>query len=73
MGNTFGPNGLSNRFQPTGFVVKVPQIVVHEGDEPDALADLCDTDVLAGKDVAQIHLLAFEAIRPQCVTVIVWS
>jgi hypothetical protein len=34
---------------------------VHEGDEPDALADLGDADVLAGTHVAEIHLPAFEA------------
>ena len=29
---------------------------MHEGDEPDALADLGDADVLPGKHVAEIHL-----------------
>jgi hypothetical protein len=39
MGNTVGPNGILDRFQPTRLVVKVSQVVVHEGDEPDALVD----------------------------------
>jgi hypothetical protein len=34
---------------------------VHEGDEPEALAHLCDADLLPGKDVAEIDLLALKA------------
>jgi hypothetical protein len=34
---------------------------VHEGDEPDALADLGHPDVLSRKDVTQIHLPSLEA------------
>jgi hypothetical protein len=34
---------------------------VHEGDEPNALADLRHADVLPGEDVAQIHLPSLEA------------
>jgi hypothetical protein len=33
---------------------------VHEGDEPDALVDLFDSDHLAGEDLAE-HRLAAEA------------
>ena len=61
MGNTFGPNGFVDRFEPARLVVEVAQIVVHEGDEPDALADLRHADVLSGKDVAEIDLPAVEA------------
>jgi hypothetical protein len=34
---------------------------LHEGDEPNALADLRDADILAGEGVAQIHLSPVEA------------
>ena len=34
---------------------------MHEGDEPDALADLRDADFLSGKDVTQVDLLGLEA------------
>ena len=34
---------------------------MHEGDEPNALADLRHADVLPGEDVAQIHLPSLEA------------
>ena len=33
---------------------------MHEADEPNAILDLFDSDHLAGKDVAQIDLAAFE-------------
>ena len=35
-----------NPFQPTRVVVEIPQIVLHEGHEPDALVDLRHTDAL---------------------------
>ena len=41
---------------------------MHEGDEPDALADLRDADVLAGEGVTEIHLVPLKQIPPQCVT-----
>jgi hypothetical protein len=34
---------------------------VHEGDEPDALVDLFDSDHLAGEDLAQVDLAGVEA------------
>ena len=40
----------------TGLIVEVAQVVVLEGHEPDALLDLPDADLLAGEDLAQIHL-----------------
>ena len=46
IGNTFGPNGLLIGSSLAGLVVEIAQIVVHEGDEPDPLTDLCDPDVL---------------------------
>ena len=38
MGNTIGPNGFSNRLQPARLIVEAAQVVLHEGDEPDAHA-----------------------------------
>ena len=58
MGNTFGPNGILDRLEPTRLIVEVAQIVLHEGDEPDALAHLRHADVLPGKHLAQIDLPA---------------
>ena len=34
-------------FEPAGLVIKVAEIVFHEADEPDLVADLIDTDLLA--------------------------
>jgi len=47
MGNTFDPNGFSIGSSRHISSSKYPQIVLHEGDEPDALADLCHADGLA--------------------------
>jgi hypothetical protein len=33
---------------------------VHEGDEPDVLADLCHADALSGEGVTEIHSLSLE-------------
>ena len=56
MSSTFGWNGLLIRLQPTRLVIKVPQVVVHEADEPDVLVDLGDAHLLSGEDSAQVHL-----------------
>ena len=32
-------------------MIKEPQVVVHEADQPDSIADLFDTDVLTGKNI----------------------
>jgi len=57
----FRSKRILDRFQPTRLIIKIAQVVVHEGDEPDALADLRHADVLAGEDVAEIHLPPFKA------------
>ena len=69
MGNTVGPNGFCNGLEPAGLIVKVPQIVVHEADEPDPVVYLSDADELPGKDLAEIDLRPWKQIRPQWVTV----
>jgi hypothetical protein len=39
--------------ESTSVVVEIPEVVVHEGDEPDALAHLRDTHVLPSKHLAE--------------------
>jgi hypothetical protein len=46
---------------------------VHEANEPNAVLDLLDADLLAGEDVAQIDLGPLKQIRPQCVTMTLQS
>ena len=41
-------------------MIEVAEIVIHEADEPNLLADLLDADALAGEDGAEIDLLAIE-------------
>jgi len=62
IGNTFEPKGSA--IGSPGFVVKVAQIVVHERDEPQAIADLGDAHVLSGQRMTQIDLAAMEADPP---------
>ena len=45
-------------------MVEVAEIIVHEADEPNVLADLLDADALAGEDGAEIDLLPIEADAP---------
>jgi hypothetical protein len=59
-GNTLGPK-VSDGLQSACLIVEVSQIVVHEGDEPDALVELFDSDHLAGEDLAQVDLAGVEA------------
>ena len=58
MGNNFGPKGFSIGFNPEPLVIKVPQVVVHEADEPHAVADLRDSDGLPDERLTQIHFPA---------------
>jgi hypothetical protein len=46
---------------------------VHEGDEPDPLADLRRADVLPAKTWLRFTFCPLKQIRPQWVTVRVWS
>jgi hypothetical protein len=41
--------------------VDVTKIIVHEGDEPNAVFDFLDADGLAGKDGREVDLLAVKA------------
>ena len=49
------------RFESAGLVVEISQIVVHEGDEPNVLVGLFDSDRLAGEDGTEVDLPALEA------------
>ncbi len=68
IGNTFRAERIFDRLDSSHLVVEVAQIVLHEGDEPDALADLRDAHVLPGEDVTEMILRPWKQIRPQCVT-----
>ena len=59
--STLGPKGFWIGFEPACLVVEVAEIVVHEADEPNPIVGLFDADGLAGKDLAEIDLLAVEA------------
>ncbi len=41
-------------------MIEEPQVVMHEGDEPDALADLFDADGLAGQGFAEADLFSID-------------
>jgi hypothetical protein len=48
MGDNLGPNGLSRGLQGFLLQVDIAEIVVHEGDEPNAVIDFFDSEALAG-------------------------
>jgi len=51
--------------------VDVSEIIVHEGDEPNAVVDLLDAEGLAGEDGREVDLLAVPegpAAAPVCFT-----
>jgi hypothetical protein len=48
---------VRNGLEPTGVVIKVSQVVVHEGDEPDAVAHLSHPHQLAVEGLADIYFL----------------
>ncbi len=54
-------------------MVKEPQVVMHEGDEPDALADLFDSDGLAGQGLAEADFFRSMQSLPQRVIVMALS
>ena len=41
-------------------IVKIAKVVLHEGDEPDAVADLGDSDTLSREGVTEVHFLSLE-------------
>jgi hypothetical protein len=61
MDNTFGPEGIIDRFEPACLAVEVAEIIVHKADQPNLIAHLFDADALASEDDAEIDLLAIEA------------
>ncbi len=47
-------------------MIKEPQIVVHEADQPDFLGDLFDADVLSGEHLAEVDLTLSDADAATC-------
>jgi hypothetical protein len=68
----FRTEGILDRFEPAPLIVEVADVVVHEGDEPDALGHLGDADLLPGTWLKLI-LRALQQMRPQLVTITVAS
>ena len=64
IGNRFGPNGFLIGSSQQVLIVEVAQIVVHEGDEPNVLADLFDTHLLPRKHLAHVDLARAVADAP---------
>src|SRR5438046_3594814 len=61
MGNTFGSNGLSTVSSRKCLVIEEAQVVLHKTNEPDFIADLVDSHVLAGENGAEVDLPFAEA------------
>src|SRR5262245_12394338 len=57
----FGPNGLSRGLQGLLLQVEVSEIVMHEADEPNAVVDFLDAELLAGQHGRDVDLLAMQA------------
>ena len=53
--------GIVEGLQGPLFQVEVSQIIIHEGDEPNAVLDLFDSKGLAGKDGWEVDFLAVQA------------
>ena len=47
-------------------MIEVTEIIVHEADEPNLVADLFDADALTSEDQAEIDLLPIEADAAAC-------
>ena len=81
MGNTsfrrhgyqFRTERIIDRFQPTRFVVEIAQVGVHEGNEPDVLADLFHAHFLCAKTWLTLVFRRCQQMRPQVVMMAVQS
>jgi hypothetical protein len=47
---------IFDRLESTRLIVEIPQVVVHEADQPNVFGGLLDTDLLAGKHLTEIDL-----------------
>src|SRR5690349_6224624 len=56
----FRPEGIVDRFEPACLVIEIAQVILHEADQPNAVPDLGDADVLSGEGVTEIHFPALE-------------
>jgi hypothetical protein len=52
------PEGVCEQLQCFLLQIDIPEIVIHEAEEPDAVVDLLDADSLTDKCDADIDLLA---------------
>jgi hypothetical protein len=50
-----------DRFESTRLVVEIPQVVVHEADQPDVVSGLLHAHILAGQDLTEIDLVPLVA------------
>jgi hypothetical protein len=55
IGNTFGRNGFSKRFQHKRLQIELSQIIIHKAEQPDIVLNFFDADRLAGKDLAEVN------------------
>ena len=52
----FWAERILDRLEPTGLIIEVAEIVVHEADEPNLFTDLLDPHVLARERPAEVNL-----------------
>jgi hypothetical protein len=60
-GDTLAPKGCSARSTRPNSLIEEPEVVVHEGHQPDLLAHLLHTHLLSGKHPAEVDLAATDA------------
>ena len=50
-----------DRLKPRGLGIEVAEIVLHEADEPDAVGDLLDANLLSGEHGTDVNFAALVA------------
>ena len=58
---TLGPERVWGTLDATCLVIKKPQIVMHEADQPDFVSDFFDANILTSKNLAQVDLTPSDA------------
>ena len=54
-------SGIRPLIEPARLIVEAAQVVLHEADESDALAHLCDAHALAGEHMTEVDLSSAKA------------
>jgi hypothetical protein len=54
------PEGVFEGLQSPFFQIDISEIVIHEADEPDAVVDFLDADLLTSRTSAEIDLFAIQ-------------